>query len=76
MAHRRDPRRAKTDVEVQRVYATDDVYVRVNSIGTTGERPFVLVPGIGVSSTYFERLAPNLNEFGRASCRERVFTAV
>jgi pimeloyl-ACP methyl ester carboxylesterase/uncharacterized protein YjbJ (UPF0337 family) len=40
------------------------VYVRVNTIGDTGDRPFVLVPGIGVSSTYFERLAPNLNEFG------------
>jgi pimeloyl-ACP methyl ester carboxylesterase len=79
MAHRRHPGRSKTHVEVQRVYASqgragqgranqehavDDVYVRVNSIGTTGERPFVLIPGIGVSSTYFERLAPNLNEFG------------
>jgi len=63
MAHERHPRRAKTDVEVQRVYA-GEVYVRVNSIGATGERPFVLIPGIGVSSTYFERLAPNLNEFG------------
>jgi pimeloyl-ACP methyl ester carboxylesterase len=40
------------------------MYVRVNSIGTGGIRPFVLVPGIGVSSTYFERLAPHLNEFG------------
>jgi len=48
---------------VQRVYDGDN-YVRVNSIGTGGTRPFVLVPGIGVSSTYFERLAPNLNEFG------------
>jgi pimeloyl-ACP methyl ester carboxylesterase len=26
--------------------------------------PFVLVPGIGASSNYFERLAPNLNEYG------------
>jgi hypothetical protein len=26
--------------------------------------PFVLVPGNGVSSNYFERLAPNLNEHG------------
>jgi pimeloyl-ACP methyl ester carboxylesterase/uncharacterized protein YjbJ (UPF0337 family) len=63
MAHKRNPRRARTDVEVQRVY-DGDMYVRVNSIGTGGVRPFVLVPGIGVSSTYFERLAPNLNEFG------------
>jgi len=52
-----------TDVSVSRVY-DGDVYVRVNTVGTTGTRPFVLVPGIGVSSTYFERLAPNLNEFG------------
>jgi pimeloyl-ACP methyl ester carboxylesterase len=63
MAHSRNDRRSKTDVEVQRVYDGDN-YVRVNSIGTGGIRPFVLVPGIGVSSTYFERLAPNLNEFG------------
>ena len=48
---------------MSRVY-DGDIYVRVNSIGTDGERPFVLVPGIGVSSTYFEKLAPHLNEFG------------
>jgi pimeloyl-ACP methyl ester carboxylesterase len=63
MAHARSRHRRRTDVEVQRVY-DGDVYVRVNSIGTTGIRPFLLVPGIGVSSTYFERLAPNLLEFG------------
>jgi pimeloyl-ACP methyl ester carboxylesterase len=63
VVQKRDSRRKKTDVEVQRVYDGGD-YVRVNSIGTGGTRPFVLVPGIGVSSTYFERLAPNLNEFG------------
>ncbi|PVZ96424.1 alpha/beta hydrolase [Amnibacterium flavum] len=40
------------------------MYVRVNSVGTDGTRPFLLVPGIGVSSTYFEKLAPYLNEFG------------
>lgn len=62
---RRAPRVRSTDVEVRRVHAASgDSYVRVNTIGVTGERPFVLVPGIGVSSTYFERLAPNLNEFG------------
>ena len=44
--------------------AADDTYVRVNSVGTEGKRPFILVPGIGVSSTYFEKLAPHLNEFG------------
>jgi len=50
-------------VTVTRV-AADDTYVRVNSVGTEGKRPFILVPGIGVSSTYFEKLAPHLNEFG------------
>lgn len=59
----RRPRLTRTDVSVQRVEA-GDVYVRVSTIGTDGVRPFVLVPGIGVSSNYFERLAPNLNEFG------------
>lgn len=52
-----------TTVSVKRVQA-GDVYVRVSSIGDKGVRPFVLVPGIGVASNYFERLAPNLNEFG------------
>ncbi|PPF79429.1 alpha/beta hydrolase [Subtercola sp. Z020] len=56
---------SRTQVDVSRVYTEKgDTYARVNTIGTTGVRPFVLVPGIGVSSTYFERLAPNLNEFG------------
>jgi len=56
-------RRLSTEVEVSRVY-DGDMYVRVNSIGSGGTRPFLLVPGIGVSSTYFEKLAPHLNEFG------------
>lgn len=56
-------RRRDTDVSVDRVYG-DDVYVRVSTIGIDGDRPFVLVPGIGVASNYYERLAPNLNEFG------------
>lgn len=56
-------RRISSGVEVTRVQA-GDVYVRVNSVGKEGTRPFVLVPGIGVSSTYFEKLAPRLNEFG------------
>ncbi|KQQ28244.1 alpha/beta fold hydrolase [Frondihabitans sp. Leaf304] len=63
MAHRNS-----TDVTVSRVEATlnggDEVYVRVSTIGDSGTRPFVLVPGIGVASNYFERLAPNLNQFG------------
>jgi pimeloyl-ACP methyl ester carboxylesterase len=56
-------RKVSTDVRVDRVY-DGDMYVRVNSIGDSGTRSFVLVPGIGVSSTYFEKLAPHLNEFG------------
>ena len=56
-------RRLSTAVRVSRVY-DGDLYVRVNSIGDSGTRPFLLVPGIGVSSTYFEKLAPHLNEFG------------
>ena len=64
MAEGREPTtRSSTDVSIDRVY-DGAIYARVNTIGVTGDRPFVLVPGIGVSSTYFERLAPNLNEFG------------
>jgi len=64
-SRRRDPRRRykNTDVSVLRVHRRD-VYARVNTVGHTGERTFVLVPGIGVAATYFERLAPALNEFG------------
>ncbi|AMM21944.1 hydrolase [Frondihabitans sp. PAMC 28766] len=59
-------KRSSTDVTVTRVVpdGDDDFYVRVSTIGHGGTRPFVLVPGIGVASNYFERLAPNLNEFG------------
>jgi pimeloyl-ACP methyl ester carboxylesterase len=56
-------RRLSSNVTVSRVY-DGDMYVRVNSVGSGGTRPFLLVPGIGVSSTYFEKLAPHLNEFG------------
>ncbi|ROR80466.1 Pimeloyl-ACP methyl ester carboxylesterase [Plantibacter flavus] len=56
-------KRRKRSVRVDRVY-DGDVYVRVNSVGSSGDRSFILIPGIGVSSTYFERLAPHLNEFG------------
>jgi len=52
-----------TDVVVTRVY-DGSTYARVNTVGRAGGRPFVLVPGIGVSSSYFERLAPRLNEMG------------
>jgi pimeloyl-ACP methyl ester carboxylesterase len=38
--------------------------VRVSSIGDVGKRPFLLVAGLGIASTYYERLAPNLEEFG------------
>jgi len=56
-------KRSSANVTVTRV-EDGDMYVRVNTVGTEGTRPFVLVPGIGVSSTYFEKLAPHLNEFG------------
>ncbi|MBF4631257.1 alpha/beta fold hydrolase [Clavibacter michiganensis subsp. phaseoli] len=38
--------------------------VRISTLGTPGDRAFVLVPGIGVSSDYFERLAPRLDAHG------------
>lgn len=54
-----------TEVSVTRVESADGrSYARVSTIGHAGTRPFVLVPGIGVASNYFERLAPNLNQFG------------
>ena len=56
-------RRLSSTVEVSRVY-DGETYVRVNSVGTGGTRPVLLVPGIGVSSTDFEKLAPHPNEFG------------
>ncbi len=40
------------------------VYARVSSVGHPGTRTFVLVPGLGVASNYFERLAPQLRELG------------
>lgn len=54
---------SSTDVDVTSI-RSGEVEVRVSTIGKGGTRPFVLVPGIGVASNYFERLAPNLNEFG------------
>ena len=55
--------RSDTRVTVTRV-VRDGLAVRISTIGTDGDRPFVLVPGIGVSSDYFERLAPVLNDHG------------
>ncbi|WP_423919237.1 alpha/beta fold hydrolase [Frigoribacterium sp. 2-23] len=66
MTRRRDDddrERLDTQVRVSRV-ERGSMSVRVSTIGDTSNRAFVLVPGIGVSSDYFERLAPNLNEFG------------
>lgn len=60
---RQDEDDAETTVTVRRV-TRGDLYVRVSTVGDAGERPFLLVPGIGVSSDYFERLAPVLNRFG------------
>ncbi|MGI8457700.1 MAG: alpha/beta fold hydrolase [Propionibacteriaceae bacterium] len=56
-------RHQNTAVQVRRVEHAD-TYVRVSTIGPAGERAFVLVPGIGVSSNYFLRLAPDLNGYG------------
>ena len=50
-------------IRVDRVYS-GNLWTRVNSVGTTGRRPFVLVCGIGVSSHYFEQLAPHLEQYG------------
>jgi pimeloyl-ACP methyl ester carboxylesterase len=52
-------------VEVDRVALDDDAtYVRVSSIGEPGKRAYVLVAGLGVAATYYERLAPGLQENG------------
>lgn len=56
-------RTRETDIAVARVHH-GDVYTRVSTAGRHGTRPFLLVPGIGVSSNYFARLAFHLNEFG------------
>ena len=50
-------------VRVSRVSAGGS-YARVTRIGPDRERAFVLVPGIGVMSNYFERLAFRLADFG------------
>ena len=54
---------ADVTVRVDRI-AVDGTYVRVSSIGQPGERAFVLVAGLGIAATYYERLAPHLNENG------------
>ncbi|MFC3300589.1 alpha/beta fold hydrolase [Arthrobacter agilis] len=53
----------RPDIRVQRVEG-DGVWARVSSTGEPGKRAFVLVSGIGVSSHYFEQLAPHLLQFG------------
>jgi pimeloyl-ACP methyl ester carboxylesterase/uncharacterized protein YjbJ (UPF0337 family) len=55
-----DPR---PDIVVRRIQG-DGVWARVSSVGKVGDRPFILVSGIGVSSHYFEQLAPHLMQFG------------
>jgi pimeloyl-ACP methyl ester carboxylesterase len=54
---------ADVEVRVDRI-AIDGTYVRVSSIGHPGDRAFVLVAGLGIAATYYERLAPHLNENG------------
>ncbi|WP_065963842.1 alpha/beta fold hydrolase [Curtobacterium sp. UCD-KPL2560] len=58
-----DAEDADVTVRVDRI-AVDGTYVRVSSIGAPGDRAFVLVAGLGIASTYYERLAPHLNEHG------------
>ncbi|QOD43840.1 alpha/beta fold hydrolase [Clavibacter zhangzhiyongii] len=59
---RADPRPATT-VRVTRIVHRG-LTVRISTLGSPGGRAFVLVPGIGVSSDYFERLAPRLDAHG------------
>lgn len=40
----------------------DGVYVRISTIRPSSRRSFVRIPGMGVSATYFERLAAHLSE--------------
>jgi pimeloyl-ACP methyl ester carboxylesterase/uncharacterized protein YjbJ (UPF0337 family) len=56
-------REQRPDVHVQRI-EREGVWARVSSVGNPGERAFVLVSGLGVSSHYFEQLAPHLLQFG------------
>jgi pimeloyl-ACP methyl ester carboxylesterase len=55
--------RPATTVRVTRIVHRD-LTVRISTLGSPGDRAFVLVPGIGVSSDYFERLAPHLDARG------------
>ena len=61
--HRRQPR--EPAVTVRRVRC-GDLYVRISSLEGIHGRPFLLIPGMGVSATYFERLAVHLSRFGPA----------
>lgn len=58
-----DHRSLDVQVESYRSAAARTRVTRV-STGATAERPFVLIAGIGVASTYFEFLAPLLAERG------------
>ena len=55
--------RPATTVRVTRIVHRG-LTVRISTLGKPDGRAFVLVPGIGVSSDYFERLAPHLDERG------------
>jgi hypothetical protein len=56
-------RSSATEVTVRRV-PWKSTYARVSTVSRTGDRAFALVPGIGVSSNYFVRLAGELNDYG------------
>jgi pimeloyl-ACP methyl ester carboxylesterase len=57
------PPDGRAHVTVRRI-AVDDAYVRVSTMAGPGSQTFVLVPGLGIASTYFERLAPRLARHG------------
>lgn len=54
---------SSASVTVSRAYL-DEVYARISTMRPSQARPFVLIPGMGVSATYFERLAGHLGEHG------------
>ncbi|MEZ3157234.1 alpha/beta fold hydrolase [Microbacterium sp. BWR-S6Y] len=58
-----DPRPVDVQVETYRAAGVRTRVTRVSS-GAGSQRPFVLIAGIGVASTYFEFLAPLLAEEG------------
>lgn len=59
---KRSPRQQPDPTVTVRRVKRGPLYVRVSSLDPLG-RPFVLIPGLGVSATYFERLAVHLSAY-------------